>query len=256
MKLLAAHGITLLPEDMGNSQLMDTAIDSKQTLTLTEAGKLALSSSQPNSPVITSVSPPTFPQTVTFAKQTLTAKPTTSHATNFVKVPSRTPLQTTKSIVINTSHQDYQPPKKAPRVIKVTPEQFAAIKAGRGSKVSSVPKPNPSNVITLSRNQPTVARLATPVSTLSSISGSTGVSKVRVENKGLTSPSGKTIKIVRLNPGTNSTNTPNIQLVSKTNTSSQPSSDHASLQKKLKEIEEREEALRRKKAELLRQLQA
>jgi hypothetical protein len=42
VKLLAAHGITLLPEDSGNLDATGLVADPSRTFALTEAGKLAL----------------------------------------------------------------------------------------------------------------------------------------------------------------------------------------------------------------------
>ena len=246
MKLLAAHGITLLPEDTGGSQLMDAAINSGQTLTLTEAGKLALSSSNPSSPVVTTTVP-SFSQ----IKLAAPSAPKTSNVSpNIVKVSTHAPLQTTKSIVINTSQQDYQPQlKKTPRVIRVTPEQFAAIKAGKGPKFSGLQASKPSNVITVNKSKPTSRLVAPSISNLKSVSG------VRVENKSLQSAQGKTIKIVRVSPNSKASPNPTIQLMPKPPESTMAmGADQALIQKKLKEIEDASEALQRRKEELLRQL--
>merc|ERR1719376_955475 len=160
MKLLVAHGITLLPEDTGGtSNLMDTSAmnSGRQTLTLTEAGKLALSSSTPSAITVPSTSGgATVINKIAGTTSTIrtTVKPVANvlpslNTTKFITInkaatgatiqTTPAPIQTTKSIVINTSQQQQQQQtqqdvgvKKAPRVIRVTPEQYAAIKARQG----------------------------------------------------------------------------------------------------------------------------
>jgi len=274
MKLLEAHGITLLPEDTGGtSNLMDTSAmnSGRQTLTLTEAGKLALSSSTPSSPTVSSPAvvvsaPPSFaPSAITVPSTSggatvinkiagttstirTTVKPVANvlpslNTTKFITInkaatgatiqTTPAPIQTTKSIVINTSQQQQQTQqdvavKKAPRVIRVTPEQYAAIKARQGkvgvtaggatritglgaattsgaslSATSTTATTTPSNVITL--NKPALAgsniaktvRLE-PGATIKTISGSS----LSTVTAAATGGGQKTIKFVRINPAT------------------------------------------------------
>lgn len=258
MKLLEAHGITLLPEDSGGgANLMDTAMNSgRSTLTLTEAGKLALSSSTPTSPVITTAGadvPPSFPPIVVSAagsgvnKKIVTAtmtaaapsttsiraiKPAHTVTQNVntsgmgvvgqakflsasVSKPTAQPIQTTKSIVINTSHhqqqqQQAEPVRKATRVIRVTPEQFAAIKAGKSTPrltgIGTAASPalggastvTPSNVITLNKGgggHITKAVKVDPGATIKAMTAGAAGSLAGNAGGGQ-----KTIKIVRINP--------------------------------------------------------
>merc|ERR1719383_510202 len=109
LKLLASHGITML----GDQEPQVTP----QSLSLTEAGRLALfstSSSRPSN-VSRSVSMPASTSLPAMSKPvtkvvTLNSKP--------VAPPAPSPSSTTSL-------------PKAPRVIKLTPAQFAAIKRGR-----------------------------------------------------------------------------------------------------------------------------
>ena len=220
MKLLEAHGITLLPEDSGGTG----NLLGNQSLTLTEAGKLALSSSAPSSPVVTTTIPSftLHNKTVSHSKSASTQK--------FVAVSSKPAanIQTTKSIVINTSSPSSgtaEPVKKAPRVIRVTPQQFAALKANKGSPFKTAAAANKA---------------------------------VKIEPAGVKTAAGKTIKIVRLNPPAAS----NVQILPKPTilASKSPSvvsgtpDKNALIQKQLKEIQDAREALNRKEDELFRQL--
>jgi len=113
LKLLASHGITML----GDQEPQVTP----QSLSLTEAGRLALfstSSSRPSN-VSRSVSMPASTSLPAISKPvtkvvTLNSKP--------VAPPAPSPSSTTSL-------------PKAPRVIKLTPAQFAAIKRGRAGQI-------------------------------------------------------------------------------------------------------------------------
>jgi len=340
MKFLEGHGITLLPEDTGGtSHMMESVISSgRQTLTLTEAGKLALSSSAPSSPIVTTgVEAPTFtvttsadaftptvtttpvvpetilpttgvptPTTVTSIQAVkpsfstaVTVTGATSATGKVIAVAPKPALQTTKSIVINTSNPNQpqtiktttfpaggsavqpaaaalQPARKepgAPRVIRVTPEQFAAIKAGKGARltglgVGAAAGTSAAATISAASNKPALARTVTktlapappgPVKTVQ--------------------PNQRTIKIVRLNPSGSGTN--NVQLLPKPVILSSPrttvptavtsgivvggaappkigspsaaaSAPEQAVMEKLKEIQDAKEALQRKEDEMLR----
>jgi len=105
IKLLEAHGITMLPEDDQLDPLQ--AVTASQTLTLTEAGKLALSLS---SPVV---------------------KPTVTKVVTLNSTAVRSPLSRMALPVVSSP----VPQKKQPRVIKLTPEQFAALKSGKSGQI-------------------------------------------------------------------------------------------------------------------------
>lgn len=105
MKLLEAHGITMLPEDDHMDPLQ--AVTASQTLTLTEAGKLALSLSSPM------------------------VKPTVTKVVTLNSNSVRSPLSRMALPVVSSP----VPQKKQPRVIKLTPEQFAALKSGKSGQI-------------------------------------------------------------------------------------------------------------------------
>lgn len=340
MKLLEAHGITLLPEDSGGgANLMDTAVNSgRSTLTLTEAGKLALSSSTPTSPVITTTGaadmPPSFPPIVVSAAGTVVNKKIVTATVTGVSAASplttsiraikpatmtqnvitsgvgvvggqpkflsaassvgKQPIQTTKSIVINTSHQQQhqpqvEPVRKATRVIRVTPEQFAAIKAGKSTPrltgIGTAASPaaalggasavTPSNVITLNKaGGGHIAAKTVKVDPSATIKAMAAGSLAG----GAAGGGQKTIKIVRINPSggvVQSSTQSNVQIMPKppailTGASAKLSTPAATvvssapptikferntmIQKQLKEIKDAREALARKEGELMRQL--
>jgi len=284
MKFLEGHGITLLPEDTGPTMMESVISSGRQTLTLTEAGKLALSSSAPTSPVITTSgspftisSPPSsavassssaMPVTVA-SIQAATIKPSSAKVINVTAKPATT-MQTTKSIVINTSNPQQQTVKtvvsnnpaantgavrKEPRVIRVTPEQFAAIKAGKGTRLTGLGGAT-ATTTAATTSRPVIAKALAPggIKTL---------------------PNQKTIKIVRLNPNGGMASVNSVQTMPKpvilssskgptpvvvataANTGGGSSSAQAKQQavmKKLKEIQDRKAALEREQQEIMRQL--
>jgi len=292
MKFLEGHGITLLPEDTGPTMMESVISSGRQTLTLTGAGKLALSSSAPSSPVITtsgspftlSMTPSTSSQPRAVAVTSIQAvKPAVTPTAKVINVTAAKPpaLQTTKSIVINTSNpaqaqtvktstivtsqQQQQPQqvvRKEPRVIKVTKEQFAAIKAGKGTRLTGLGGATPttsSAVSAAAANRPVIAK---------ALAGSMKAM-----------PNQKTIKIVRLNPngGTSSNSvqlmpkpvilsspraTPGVVVASSrtaTTTAAAGSNSSTSdakqaVMKKLKEIQDAKDALERQQEEIMRQL--
>lgn len=276
MKFLEGHGITLLPEDTGPTMMESVISSGRQTLTLTEAGKLALSSSTPSSPVITtSGSPFTITQTPSTSQPAVktvavtsiqaSVKPSTAKVINVTAKPAA--VHTTKSIVINTSNQSHQtvktstivsnsqqqaPVRKEPRVIRVTPEQFAAIKAGKGTRLTGLGGATPTTQMG-STNRPVIAK---------ALAGG-GMKAL---------PNQKTIKIVRLNPN-GGTSSNSVQLMPKPVILSSPkatpvvvaqggggssqaggSNAKQAMMKKLKEIQDAKDALERQQEEIMRQL--
>lgn len=150
IKLLEAHGITMLPEDDQIDPLQ--AVTASQTLTLTEAGKLALSLS---SPVI---------------------KPTVTKVVTLNSNSMRSPLSRMALPVVSSP----VPQKKQPRVIKLTPEQFAALKSGKsGQIVLSGAGGRKRETITLASPQPR------KVTRVSSASEEEGDMKVDLEKQEL-----------------------------------------------------------------------
>lgn len=114
--MLAAHGITFLPDDSGNLDATGLVSDPSRTFALTEAGKLALGIAN-NGTKLATTSPLNRKPTITrivrlntsgMKSQTLKLAPAGSSATS-----------------IATSGSG-----NGPKIIKVTPEQFAALKAG------------------------------------------------------------------------------------------------------------------------------
>ena len=115
--MLAAHGITLLPDDAGGLDATGLVSDPSRTFTLTEAGKLALGIA--NSAGKTSIT--------TTSASTLNRKPTITRIVrlNTSGIKTQTLKLTPSGSTTTTSGSN------APKIIKVTPEQFAALKAGR-----------------------------------------------------------------------------------------------------------------------------
>lgn len=130
MKLLASHGITMLPEEPPLPP---------QSLSLTEAGKLALSftnktTSQPS----TTPSLPRLVQPNSPARSISVSVPK-----SFSNLATFQP-KVTKIVTLNTSTPKTESTKplptpitfpKPPRVIKLTAAQFAAIKKGRAGQI-------------------------------------------------------------------------------------------------------------------------
>ena len=119
VKLLAAHGITFLPDDSGNLDATGLVSDPSRTFALTEAGKLALgiANNGTKSALATTTTSLNRKPTITrivrlntsgMKSQTLKLAPAGSSATSVVGSATG----------------------NGPKIIKVTPEQFAALKAG------------------------------------------------------------------------------------------------------------------------------
>jgi len=126
MKFLESHGITLLPEDNSSEAPLESLMrNGNQRLALTEAGKLALSASSSGSSSST--------RTVTTSSgrpQTVVIKPSASGAGQKVL---RRVITTAKPSAASGSKEVKLagvPGKPAPKVIKLTAAQFAALKAG------------------------------------------------------------------------------------------------------------------------------
>jgi len=128
IKLLASHGITMLPEEPPISP---------QSLSLTEAGKLALSfTSKPSTLPSSSLPRPTqkfsSPRSISLSVPKSFSNPSPP-------IP-----KVTKIVTLNSASSKINSPKpvtspltfpKPPRVIKLTAEQFAAIKKGRAGQI-------------------------------------------------------------------------------------------------------------------------
>ena len=136
MKLLASHGITYLPEDDAAS----IGLASDQTLKLTKAGELAL-----NKISVQSI-PSSKVATTTKVITTMEGKPINQPVKIITLNSSTKPANVTKiqskPIVINAPYvipqtnrtaatvQSESGERKGPKIIRLTPEQFAAIKSG------------------------------------------------------------------------------------------------------------------------------
>jgi hypothetical protein len=152
MRLLEAHGITLLPEDTGGGALESAMRAGGQTLTLTEAGKMVLSSQAVRPTVIKTIKKPTM--TTVVQQQYQQQKPTIVRLSSGVNAgvgkgtPGlRTVVRTVASLAGSTTGGGVvikQPTNvlqqgvavqsnKTPRIIKISPEQFAALKSGTKS---------------------------------------------------------------------------------------------------------------------------
>jgi len=145
IKLLASHGITMLPEDPPLSP---------QSLSLTEAGKLALSLTSKVTPISqsTTILPRPISQPTSSPRSiSLSVPKSMSNPTSFPSLPkvtkivtlNSTPVKPDPPIAINCNNR-MDPPKplptpitfpKPPRVIKLTAAQFAAIKKGRAGQI-------------------------------------------------------------------------------------------------------------------------
>jgi hypothetical protein len=116
---LAAHGITLLPEDSSSLDPTGLVSDPSRTFALTEAGKLALGISHKKLSTVT---------TSTASNSAINRKPTITRIVRLnTSGMSGTGLKT-QTLKLAPSGQATS---NAPKIIKVTPEQFAALKAGR-----------------------------------------------------------------------------------------------------------------------------
>ena len=141
--MLAAHGITFLPEDDGGTGATGM-VASGQTLTLTEAGKLAL-----NKFPLQNLS--TSPTKMVGGVRTVQLKSANNPVTKPVKIvtintstasgPAVVQKIQSKPVVINAPYIMPQTQKviriqpaeggQKKRIIKLTAEQFAAIKSGK-----------------------------------------------------------------------------------------------------------------------------
>ena len=128
IKLLASHGITMLPEEPPISP---------QSLSLTEAGKLALSFTSKPSTLPSSSLPRTTQKFSSPRSISLSVPKSFSN-------PSPPNPKVTKIVTLNSASSKINSPKpmtspltfpKPPRVIKLTAEQFAAIKKGRAGQI-------------------------------------------------------------------------------------------------------------------------
>jgi len=128
IKLLASHGITMLPEEPPISP---------QSLSLTEAGKLALS--------YTSKSPALPSSTISSRQPQKLSTPRSISVSVPKSFSNPSPPKVTKIVTLNaaSSAKPRSPNPvsspltfpKPPRVIKLTAEQFAAIKRGRAGQI-------------------------------------------------------------------------------------------------------------------------
>jgi len=240
MKLLEAHGITLLPEDNGGSSNMIHS-GGRATLALSEAGKMMLSSSSSttqhlsnkgttivksvtartlaapsgtvqkptivrltsgvNAASVTKVSTPTVTRVVR-ASTILGAHSTSSSS---VSSPTKSTTATAGGIVIRTGSAQNQVTasgNKAPRIIKISPEQFAALKSGTaGAKIGALLSPSKSRPSPMSST-------ATTTTTTRVISSTGGISRViATSGPSLGSSNAaarKTYKIVRVSTNNSS----------------------------------------------------
>jgi len=131
IKLLASHGITMLPEDPPLSP---------QSLSLTEAGKLALSLTSKPSPLNNCTT--TFPRPI--SQPISSPRSISLSVPKSISSPSPSLPKVTKIVTLNSTpvRQDHLKPlptpitfPKPPRVIKLTAAQFAAIKKGRAGQI-------------------------------------------------------------------------------------------------------------------------
>ena len=117
VKLLAAHGITLLPEDSSTLDPTGLVSDPSRTFALTEAGKLALGISHNKASTLANTS------------SAMNRKTT---ITRIVRLNTSGMSGTgLKTQTLKLAPAGSQTTSNAPKIIKVTPEQFAALKAGR-----------------------------------------------------------------------------------------------------------------------------
>ena len=138
VKLLASHGITYLPEDDATS----IGLSSDQTLKLTKAGELAL-----NKISVQAITSSSISSVASTAKVITTSggkqinQPVKIITLNSSKPSNVTKIQS-KPIVINAPYvipqvnrtaskiQSDAGEKKGSKIIRLTPEQFAAITSG------------------------------------------------------------------------------------------------------------------------------
>jgi len=177
IKLLASHGITMLPEDPPISP---------QSLSLTEAGKLALSLTSKPTSLPTTTLPRLSPNPRSIS---LSVPKSFSH-------PSPPQPKVTKIVTLNSSSKKAASvsPKpqatpitfpKPPRVIKLTAEQFAAIKKGRaGQIVLPAMGQNKRETITLASHMGTTSKREGEVVPHTSVSISPPKKIIRLETPG------------------------------------------------------------------------
>jgi hypothetical protein len=120
-EILASHGITLLPDDSGTLDATGLVSDPARTFALTDAGKLALSGI---SNVGKTVS--TMATTSAMKGKPMFTRIVRLNASGMSNVGQAVKTQTLR---LATSGQ-ISSTANAPKIIKVTPEQFAALKAG------------------------------------------------------------------------------------------------------------------------------
>merc|ERR1719318_514597 len=177
IKLLASHGITMLPEDPPISP---------QSLSLTDAGKLALSLTSKPTSLPTTTLPRLSPNPRSIS---LSVPKSFSH-------PSPPQPKVTKIVTLNSSSKKAASvsPKpqatpitfpKPPRVIKLTAEQFAAIKKGRaGQIVLPAMGQNKRETITLASHMGTTSKREGEVVPHTSVSISPPKKIIRLETPG------------------------------------------------------------------------
>lgn len=201
MKLLASHGITYLPEDDAAS----IGLSSDQTLKLTKAGELALNKISVQA--ITSSNVATTAKVITTMAGKQINQPVRIITLNSLSKHSNVTKIQSKPIVINapyvipqtnrtaTKIQSESGERKGPKIIRLTPEQFAAIKSG-GAKLQGL-HTSSASVVTTKQSQPIFFK------------SEGGVIKQKLNTTQLSSfqsiqqqasSQGKTVKIVRLNP--------------------------------------------------------
>lgn len=128
LKLLASHGITMLPNE-------EDSVLASQSIELTEAGKLALSLAP---------SPPSIPRQIErsislpiSSKENPIFSPLPSVSSNSKVVTLQsTPVKSDSPIVpLINNISGVNQSSKAPKVIKLTAAQFAAIKRGKSGQI-------------------------------------------------------------------------------------------------------------------------
>merc|ERR1719412_1385655 len=161
VKLLASHGITYLPEDDASN----IALSSDQTLKLTKAGELALNKISVQNIVTSALS-----SGVSNAKVISTGGKQINQPVKIITLNSSRPSSNvgkiqSKPIVINAPYvipqinrsatskvQSDAAEKKGPKIIRLTPQQFADLKSGQG-KLQGLHSGSAS-VVTTKQSQP------------------------------------------------------------------------------------------------------
>jgi len=207
VKLLASHGITYLPEDDESN----ITLSSDQTLKLTKAGELALNKISVQNIVTTAL--PTISSNAkvisTGGKQI--NQPVKIITLNSSKASSNVGKIQSKPIVINAPYvipqvnrssalkiQSEAGEKKGPKIIRLTPQQFADLKSGQG-KLQGLHSGSAS-VVTTKQSQPIFLKSDGGI-IQQKLNTSQSNSIQTIQQHGLpTTIGGKTVKIVRLNP--------------------------------------------------------